>query len=277
MANLAQIDLGAKAQEARIRALLEDLTEEYVGVYPANRLALAVWFQRSSGIHEQHLLLVYGGTIVSGMAHDSVPLYWKTGSPGSPVVFIEATDVDWFLKQLTADAQSLTRFKNDYEVLYFDKGLLHSKLRSFFRVITEPSGLIKGWYLGQDEVIKEGKPRNIGEILAVRRASRPHIGLVKTEEKDFDNCRGILHIEASQLWVPISPDSLHSYKYYSDWEHGRNVYFLFEGGALYQVLQFEFKTEHDYASRFDLLTETPNDRYSEVCLRAVRSPAQTAA
>src|SRR5438445_707411 len=43
MANLAQFDLRTKGREARVRALLEDLTDYHKGIYPHNRLALAVW------------------------------------------------------------------------------------------------------------------------------------------------------------------------------------------------------------------------------------------
>lgn len=274
MANLAQFDIGAKQQEFRIRALLEDLLEAYVGGRPGSKLALAVWFKKSLGLREQNLLLVYGGVIVGGITEpERVPLYWKTGSPGSPVVSIEATDVEWFSKLQKAYPQRLLHYQNDCEVLYFDKNLLSPGILDIFRVITEPSGLIKGWYVDQDEFIKGGKAKNIGGLLSIHRTSRAHFGLVKTEEKDFETCRGILHIEASQLWVPMSPDGLQSYSYYNDWQQGRRVYFLFEGGALYQVLQFEVRTEHDYANRFGLLRETPNDRYSEVYLQAVRPPA----
>jgi hypothetical protein len=275
MANLAQFDIGAKQQEARIRALLEDLLEEvYIGGRPGNGLALAVWFRKSLGIREQHLFLVYGGRVVGGIASPvTVPLYWKTGSQDSPLVLIEATDVDWFLQQRSVNPQPLIRYQNDYEVLYFDKNLLPPGLLDFFHVITEPPGLMKGWYADEEEYLKS---RNTGDLLAAHSATKPIFGLVKTEEKDFENCRGILHEEVSQKWTPVSPDGIRVYRYYSDFQKGRPVYFIFEGGALYQVLRFEVKTNPDYAGRFGLLGKPSNDRYPEVYLRAVRPPAQPA-
>jgi hypothetical protein len=277
VANLAQFDVGAKQREAQIQALLEDLTEFYVG---QGHLALAVWWGvKRYGLQEQHLLYLYSGIPLNGIASEDVPLYWKSGSQGPPFVRLEATDVGWFSTLMKADPQRVVQYRDgdDYKVLHFDKQLLTPDILKQFRVITEPSGLMKGWYVDQDEYAKDTKPRNVGELLAIHRTSRPHLGLVKTEEKDFENCRGLLHIESSQLWVPMLPDGLQSYRYYTDWQQGRHVYFLFEGGALYQVLQFDFKTEHDYASRFGLLKETPNVRYSGVYLRAVRPPAQPAA
>lgn len=279
MANLAQFDIGARQQEARIRALLEDLTDSYRGVRAESRLALAVWWgAKRYGTHEQHLLYVYAGLPMNGITEpESIPLYWKMGTQGPPLVHIEATDVDHFSKLMKADPARVARYQSDYEVLYFDKTLLTPDLLNSFRIITEPSGLMRGWHVDQNELANKGKPRTTGELLAIYRNAKPNIGVVKTEEKDFENCRGLLHIESSQLWVPLSPDAVQSYRYYTDWEQDRRVYFLFEGGTLYQVLQFEFKTEHDYASRFRLLRTRPDDRYVEVYLRAVRPPAQPTA
>jgi len=50
MAEMNQLDLKTKGREARIRALLEDVTGYHMGIYPENRLALAVWFGKSSFI-----------------------------------------------------------------------------------------------------------------------------------------------------------------------------------------------------------------------------------
>ena len=109
---------------------------------------------------------------------------------------------------------------------------------------------------------------------------RPMLGLVKTEESsNFENCRGILHVEVGQKWVPLTPGGIQTYTYYNDYQSGRPVYFLFEGGALYEVLKFEVKTAPDYASRFGFLEDTlkPNDRYPEVYLRAVHRSSQRTA
>jgi hypothetical protein len=276
MANLAQFDIGAKQQEARTRALLEDLlVESYRGTRP-HRLALAIWWAaKEHGTRDQHVLCLYAGLPINGITDpEAISLYWKMGNQGPPFVWIEATDVDYFSELMKVDPGRVARYQSDYEVLYFDKTLLTPGLLNSFRIITEPSGLMRGWYIDQNELANSGKPKTIGELLAIYRGTKPNIGLVKTEEKDFDNCRGLLHIESSQLWVPMLPDAVQSYRYYTDWEQDRRVYFLFEGGALYQVLQFEFKTEHDYASRFGLLRTRPDDRYVEVYLRAVRPPAQ---
>ena len=271
MANLAQSDLGIKSETARIRALLEDLTDSYMGVRPEGRLALAVWWKRSLGIREQHLLFLFSGTPINGLiSGPPVPLYWKAGSPGSPFVFIEATDVNWFLTLLQTDPQRVAQYQDDCEVLYFDKKLLTSNILEKFRVVTEPPGLMKGWDITEDEYVRS---KTIQNLLSLRSQSKPHFGLVKTEEKDFEQCRGILHVEISQKWLPLSPEGIQSYTYYNDQQMGRPVYFLFEGGALYQVLRFEVKTAPDYADRFSLLGKTPNDRYPEVYLRAVRPPA----
>ena len=56
MAEMNQLDLKTKGREARIRALLEDVTGYHMGIYPENRLALAVWFGKSLESQEQHLL-----------------------------------------------------------------------------------------------------------------------------------------------------------------------------------------------------------------------------
>jgi hypothetical protein len=47
MGNLGSLDLKSFGGEARLRALLEDLVQYYVGVYPQHPLALAVWFDKS--------------------------------------------------------------------------------------------------------------------------------------------------------------------------------------------------------------------------------------
>jgi hypothetical protein len=133
---------------------------------------------------------------------------------------------------------------------------------------------MKGWYVSNDEYTKA---KNIQDLLSLHSHASPNLGLVKTEEKDFEQCRGILHVEFSQKWLPLTPEGIQSYTYYNDQQREQPVYFLFEGGALYRVLRFEVKTAPDYADRFRLLGMTPNDRYPEVYLRAVHPPARPAA
>jgi hypothetical protein len=272
MANLAQSDLGAKSETARIRALLEDLTESYMGVRPEGRLALAIWWKRSLGAREQHLLFLFRGTPINAIISGApVSLYWKTGASSPPFVFIEATDVDWFSTLLRADPQRVLQYQTDCEVLYFDKKLLTPDILDKFRVVTEPPSLMKGWYITEDEY---NKSNTVQDLLLLHGHTKPNFGLVKIEEKDFENCRGILHVEVSQKWVPLSFEGIQIYPYYNDQQKYQSVYFLFEGGALYQVLRYEVKTAPDYADRFRLLGKAANDRYPEVYLRAVRPPAQ---
>ena len=150
---------------------------------------------------------------------------------------------------------------------------MNQEILEIFHVITEPPGLVKGWYVPESEYTKS---RNIQNLLSIHGHTKPEIGLVKTEESaDFENCRGLLHVEITQKWLPLSPEGIRSYTFYNDQQTGRPVYFLFEGGALYHVLKFEVKTAPEYASR--LLGKTRDDRYPEVYLRAVRPPAQPAA
>src|SRR5205807_5177293 len=100
-------------------------------------------------------------------------------------------------------------------------------------------------------------------LLSLREHVRPDFGLVKTEESaDFENCRGVLHVEISQKWLPLSPENIRAYTYYNDQQSGRSVYFIFEGGSLYRVLKFEVKTAPEHADK--LLEKTRDDRYPEV-------------
>jgi hypothetical protein len=276
MANFAQFDLGAKGQQARIRALLEDLTDAYVGIRPESRLALAVWFAKSSSTVQLRLLLVFNGPPVNGIVHadQPQPLLWKTGATGPPFVYIEWTDVAWFSSLFNIDPVRIADYQRDYEILHFDKNLLTPQILDKFRLVTEPQGFMKGWYITQDEYARS---QSVQDLLSTRGLARPHFGIVKTEEKDFEQCRGILHIEVSQKWLPLSPEGIQPYAFFNDLQKGCPVYFLFEGGALYEVLRFEVKTAPDYASRFGLLGRPLDDRYPEVYLRAVRPSAQPAA
>jgi hypothetical protein len=274
MGDVAQLDLKTKAREARIRALLEDLAEYHKGIYPGNRLALAVWFRKSLEGQEQNLLELFTGVPRNGIAESRFSLLWKTGSESPPFVNLRATSVEYFSTLLNAEPEQVAPYRENYEVLYFDKNLLSAAVLEAFHVITEPAGLIRGWYVPESEY--DGKSTSIQSLLSRRGHARPEIGLVKTEQSaDFDHCRGVLHVEIAQRWLPLSPEAIRPYTYYTDLQIGRRVYFLFEGGSLYGVLKFEVRTAPEYAGR--LLEKTRDDRYPEVYLRAVHPPAQPAA
>jgi hypothetical protein len=267
MAELAQLDLRGRGREARVRALLEDLTEYHKGIYPHNRLALAVWFRKSPESQEQQLLELFSGEPKEGIAETHFSLLWKAG-----YVNLRATSTNYFLQLLTGYPEQIAPYRDSFEVLYFDKKLLNPEILDTFHVITEPPGLLKGWYVSESEY---AKTKNIRDLLSAHSHTRPEFGLVKTEESaDFENCRGLMHTEVSQKWVPFSPEGIKSYTYYNDAQVGTPVYFLFEGGSLYKVLKFEVKTVPEYSSR--LLGKTRDDRYPEVYLRAVRPPEQSA-
>jgi hypothetical protein len=273
MANLAQFDLGMKGQEARTRALLEDLVEYYMG-QPQGHLVLAVWYAKSSERQDQYLLLLFSAHPTNdGILQRQVSLRWKTGSQGSPFVHVEEMSADWFSTELKIDPKRLARYRNSYDVLYFDKNLLSREILEMFEVKTEPGGLMKGWYISEDEYARS---KNIRDLLSLYGHTKPNFGLVKTEESsDFENCRGVLHVEISQKWLPLSPEGIRAYTYYNDRQNDRPVYFLFEGGSLYRVLKFEVKTAPEYAGK--LLEKTRDDRYPEAYLRAVHPSAQPAA
>jgi hypothetical protein len=273
MADLAQLDLRARGAEARVRALLEDLAEYHKGIYPAHRLALAVWYAKSANAQEQHLLELFTGLPGRRIAESQFSLLWKAGSEGPPYVKLSATSVDHFSELLRGDPERAASFRDKHEVLYFDKNLLSREILEEFHILTEPPGLMKGWYISANEYAKSN---SIQQLMSAHGHARPEIGLVKTEESaDFENSRGLLHVEITQRWLPLSPDGIRSYTFYNDQQAGQPVYFLFEGGALYHVLRFEVKTDPEYANR--LLGKTRDDRYPEVYLRAVHQPARPAA
>jgi hypothetical protein len=273
MADLANFNLKTKGREARLRALLEDVTEHHAGIYPQNRLALAVWFGKSLESQDQHLLELFSGLPGEGIADTRFSLLWKTGSEGPPFVSIDATSVGYFSRLLSLHPEAVALYREKYEVLYSDKSLLTEEILDAFRIITAPPGLIRGWYISEVEYTNAIHAQN---LLALHRNSRPEIGLVKIEESaDFENCRGLLHVEINQKWLPLSPEGIRDYTYYRDYQNGRRAFFLFEGGSVYQVLKFEVKTNPEYSSR--LVGKTPNDRYPEVYLRAVHQLAPSAA
>jgi hypothetical protein len=269
MADLAQLDLRAQGEELKLRALLEDLISYHKGVYPGHRLAIAVWFGKSPKDGAHNVLELFSGLRMSGIAlSERQSLAWKTGSNEPPFVNIHATSVQYFTEQLASNPPSLEKYFDNFEVLYFDKRALNDEITKAFHIITEPSGLVKGWYVRTDDYAKTG---TIGELLASWGPTRPHIGLLKTDESpDFEFRRGVLHIEVEQRWVPLAPGSLQNYQFNRDLQDGNPGYFLFEGGSLYLILKFEVVSAPEYSGR--VLEKLRNDRYVEVYLRAVHSP-----
>jgi len=276
MANLGSLDLRSLGGEARLRALLEDLVHYYIGLYPQSPLALAVWFDKSVERPDQNLLVLFGGSQGRGIqvtARES--LRWKTGVEGPPFLEVHSSSVGQFTEILRDDTESLARYLNRSEVLYFDAHLLTEEIKLFFNVITAPSGLVRGWYVPRDSY-----ERSLKKEYSLRslEATRPEFGIVKTEESpDFAYAKGLLHLEVNQRWLPMSPAALRIYSWYSDWQSQQPGFFLLEGGALYEILKFEVRTAPQYPDRFQLLDRLPDDRYPEVYLRAVPATDYAAA
>jgi hypothetical protein len=279
MANLTQSDLLARGKEVRLRALIEDLLDELVQYHkaadPQFPLALAVWFDKSSDATEISLLELFPSNLEQFASPARYPLNWKSASPGPPFVTVFATSVDHFTRELGSNPEAVARYLKRYEVLYSDKKLLNEQILDSFNVVTEPSGLMKGWYISPLE-FETVKREGVRSFLVSRSQAKPEIGLVKIEESsDFENCRGLLNVEYNQKWLPLSPDSIKSYAFYNDWLSRRVGYFAFEGGSVYQIQKIEVKTAPEYSAR--VLGTTRDDRYPEVYLRAVPASEQSAA
>jgi len=272
VADLAQLDLTAKGGHARVRALLEDYVDYCKGVYPTNPLALAVWFAKAPEGPEHNLLLLFKSSTERISVSPRQSLLWKTGLDQPPFVNIHATSVGYFHHQLSLSHNELDVYFRTPEILHFDKHLLTAEIIRAFNIVTEPPGLIKGWYVRPDQY---DPAQPVQALLGSRANARPAIGIVKTwESPDFEYCRALVHVEVDQRWVPSSPEGIVHFSYYCDWEEGRLGYFLLQGGALYQILKFEIKNAPDYS---DLVLEKPrDDRYPEVYLRSVRPPQQSA-
>jgi hypothetical protein len=270
-----QIDWQSLANEAHIRALLEDLIAYYKGVYEGQQLALAVWFHKSRQALEHDLLALFTGPPLGRIV---IPgrqsLLWKTAPDQPPFANISATSVADFARLLGSAAESLNLYREGSEVLYFDSRLLPRSILQFFGVITEPPGLIKVWCLSEDQYVNG---QTIRSLLASRSGVRQEVGIVKTyESPDFENCRAILHVEVGQQWRPAIPEGIIQCSgFYKDWEAGRPSYFLAEGGALYRIIKFEVIYAPQYAGL--VLERRPDDRHLEVYLRAVLPPEQPAA
>lgn len=275
MADLAQLDLHTKGGEARVRALLEDLIEQYKGAYSRQPLALAVWFSKSPGRDRHNLLLLFANSpILDRIAGpEEQSLVWRA-SGGPPFASIYTGSVKYFAELLASPRDEAAKFWDGSEVLYFEKRLLPPEVLQAFKVVTEPPGLLKGWYVDPDEYVKRA---TVQRLLSAYGGFRPYVGLVKVDESsDFQYCRGLLHTEISQRWLPyVSLGGLEHTQLYTDWRAERPGYLLFEGGALYRVLKFELKTAPEYSAR--VLEGSRDGRYVEVYLRAVYPSEQSAA
>ena len=273
MADVARLNLSEKGAEARLRSLMEDVIEFHKGVYPQSRLALAVWFGGSDG-SVQNLLELYSGLPGQGSFTDPVrfSLLWKTGSQNPPFVEVSAGSVEYFLQLLASGDQAVLRFFHKPDVLYFDKELLSDPILKSFNIVTEPPGLLKGWYVDADQA----KARTVRDLLSSWGGSKPQLGLVKTwESPDFENCRGLIHFEINQRWLPLSLAGLRNFTFFNDLQAGKPGFFLFRGGSFYQPLKFEEKTEPAYSNL--VLQRSSDDRYPEVYLRSVRPSEKPAA
>jgi len=250
---------------------MEDLVEAYIGGRPGYHLSLAVWFGKSSNGADEHLLLLYSNALLDHFVTDRLSLLWKTGSQGPPFVEVSSVSADRFA-QLLATGQVDNKFFDRPDVLYFDKALLNESILKKFNIVTEPAGLVKGWYVDADQA----KLRTMRDILSSRGDSRPELGLVKTwESPDFESCRGLIHIEINQRWLPLSLVGLRQFTFFNDLQAGKPGFFLFRGGSIYEPLKFEEKTEPRYSSL--VLQRSSDDRYPEVYLRSVHPSEKPAA
>jgi len=275
MADLAQLNLTSKGSEARLRALMQDVVDFHTNIYPHNRLALAVWFAGKGG-DTQQLLELFGG-LPKGSGSFASPvrfsLLWKSDSQDPPYVEIRASSVDHFSELLASDSPEIGRFFDRPEVLYFDKGLLDDAIISAFHIVTEPAGLIKGWYVTADQLKKLKSTKN---LVSSYSNLKPHFGLVKVEESpDFEYSRALIHVEVGGKWLPISLDGLKVYTFFNDLQDQNPGVFLLKGGSIYRPLKFEEKVAPEYSAI--VLERLPDDRYPEVYLRSVRLPEEPAA
>jgi hypothetical protein len=272
MAGLAQVDWQALANEAQVRALLEDFVSHYT-LSAVNPLALAVWFEKSPQAGEHKLLMLFTGPEMDGIETERQPLLWKAGVGGPPFIVIHWTSVRFFSQVLGSNPDFVQRSFPNVEIIYFQKRWLSRDILDAFRIVTEPLHLIKVWYLSQDEYVKG---QTVQSLLGPRGSIRREVGIVKTwESPQFETCKAIVHVEVSQQWLPSSLEGARRCGFYSDWERGRPGYFLAEGGALYYIEKFEVIRAPDYERL--VVKRRPDDRYLEVYLRAVHPPEQPAA
>jgi hypothetical protein len=275
MADVARLNLTPRGAEIRLRSLMEDVVELHKGVYEQSRLALAVWFGGPGDNVEKLLELFSGLAVESGSFADPVrfSLLWKTDSEKPPFVEVSAGSVEYFTRLLASGDQAVNRFFDRPDVLYFDKALLNDTILRRFNIVTEPPGLMKGWYVDADQA----RRKTVRGLLSARGSSNPDVGLVKTWESspDFESCRGLVHIEINQRWLPVSLAGLRQFAFFNDLQAGDPGFFLFRGGSFYQLLKFEEKTAPAYSEL--VLERSSDDRYPEVYLRSVHPSEEPAA
>jgi hypothetical protein len=271
MANLAQLDLRNRAGEVRLRALIEDLIEQYKGYYPGRQLVLAVWFGKSPGAQVHDVLLLYSEPRGQGVSlhefsvSEPISLLWKTGTNLPPFVRLHVTSIAYFEHLIKQERSDVNHYVEGADILLFVQQGLTPTLLKEFRIVTEPAGLLKGWYVDADDY---AKTPTIQSLLGSHSHARPEVGFLKIEESpDFLTRRGLIHVEVSQRWLPLSPAGILAYSYYTDWRRGRPGFFLFELGSLYKILNFEIRTAPEYSSQ--VLEASHDGRYPEVYLRAV--------
>jgi hypothetical protein len=273
MANLPQIDWQVISREPYLRSLLEDFADHYKSagptLFPGSQLALAVWYQKQPQSDRQHLLMLFTEPPpLLRIEKSEQPLLWNTGPERPPLVEIDWTSVGYFERELLQNPKSLEIYRENFDVLYFQRDLLSAFMLNAFRVITEPDGLIKGWYVDSEEFSKGARPRRLLQLYI---PYERQLGLVKTfEAPDFSTCRGIIHGEFDQFWLPASLDQLRVHDFYNDYLNARPGYLLFEAGSLYKIEKFEVISKPKYSAM--VLRPLPDDRYPEVYLRTVRPP-----
>jgi hypothetical protein len=273
MANLPQIDWEVISIEPYLRSLLEDFVDHYKSVgptlFPGSQLALAVWYQKQRQSDRQHLLMLFTEPPpLLRIEKLEQRLLWNTGPGGPPLVEIDWTSVGYFKRELGQNPNSLTMYRENFEVLYFKRDLVDPAVLKAFRVVTEPDGLIQGWYVDPEEFSKLARPRI---LLQHYIPYKPQLGLLKTfEAPDFQTCRGLIHGEFDQFWLPASPGQLRVHDFYNDYLNSRPGYLLFEAGSLYKIEKFEVILKPSYSAI--VLRPLPDDRYPEVYLRTVHSP-----
>ncbi len=272
MAGLVQVDWQSLANEAQVRALLEDFVAHHAQS-AVNQLALAVWFGKSPQADEHKLLMLFTGPAMSKIEIERQPLLWKAGVEGQPYIIVHWTSVEFFSQLLLSNHAVVEEFCSNAEVIFFQRRWLSRNILDAFRIVTEPPHLIKVWCLYHDQY---ASGQTVQSLLASRAGRRQEVGIVKTwESPDFETCVAIFHVEVGQQWRPASPEGImHSSGFYSDWSSGRPCYLLAEGGAFYQVDKFDVIYAPDYANR--VIERRPDDRYLEVYLRAVHPPEQPA-
>ena len=273
MAGLAQVDWQSLANEAQVRALLEDFVSHYT-LSGLNQLALAAWFERSPQGSEHKLLMLFTGPEMNNIEFDRQPLLWKAGVEGPPFIVIHWTSITFFSPLLRSNPNVVQQSFPGAEVIYFQRRWLTQEILDAFRIVTEPSHLIKVWCVYHDQY---GTGQTVQALLASRAGRRQEVGIVTTwESPDFESRKAIFHVEVGQQWRPANPEGImQSSGFYSDWLRGRRCYLLAEGGALYYIEKFEVIYAPDYERL--VIERRPDDRYLEVYLRTVHPPDQPAA